>query len=310
MKTLSSPLTFFSKYVFPVIWVVILGMAVIAPLANPPGGPPAATDDFTLAFSAAWIAGAVFLFVTCGNIKRVRVEGDKLYISNYLREIAVPLTEIQEVTENRLLNHRPITLHFKTYTGFGRSVRFFPAERRLPWKDNPLVNLLAAAAEEGRLAEQATEKPAGRSRFLKFFPFVLLVAVLVGWQISDWVRFRDMATRERTANGSFLSGESDAARRINTYSFIVDGKTYDGIWPRDAGGGDRNGQPVLVYYDAKDPSENSLREFRKIADDSFFGAIICAVIASVAALAIWAALAARNRIFRRLKTPGGPAGSA
>ena len=50
-------------------------------------------------------------------------------MSNYRKEISVPLSEISDVTENRWVNMHPVTIHFRRDTAFGQRVMFMPAVR-------------------------------------------------------------------------------------------------------------------------------------------------------------------------------------
>jgi len=73
-----------------------------------------------------------------------------LYISNYRREIIVPLSGVTSVKENRWVNTRPITVAFREHTAFGQQVVFMPAGRAwLIWRPHPV------AEELKRLVNQA-----------------------------------------------------------------------------------------------------------------------------------------------------------
>ncbi len=49
--------------------------------------------------------------------------------SDYRREIAVPLAEIEDVSENWWMSHHPVTLHLRNDTPFGRKITFIPKFR-------------------------------------------------------------------------------------------------------------------------------------------------------------------------------------
>jgi hypothetical protein len=57
------------------------------------------------------------------------VDATSLYLSNYLREITVPLNMIAEVTEDRWINIHPVTVHFRITTEFGQKITFIPTTR-------------------------------------------------------------------------------------------------------------------------------------------------------------------------------------
>jgi hypothetical protein len=52
-----------------------------------------------------------------------------MYISNYLNECAVPLSDIDRVSEQRWINTHPITVYFRSQTPFGDHIKFMPKIR-------------------------------------------------------------------------------------------------------------------------------------------------------------------------------------
>jgi hypothetical protein len=75
-----------------------------------------------------------------------------LYISNFRKEIPVPLSAVESVTENTWINIRPVTICFRVETAFGRTIKFMPEFRSLflsPWTSHPVVDELRRAAGLG-----------------------------------------------------------------------------------------------------------------------------------------------------------------
>ena len=71
-----------------------------------------------------------------------------LYVSNYMKEITVPLTEIYDVTENIWINIHPVTIHLKSPSEFGDKIRFMPKTRFFAWfSSHPIVNELKELAK-------------------------------------------------------------------------------------------------------------------------------------------------------------------
>jgi hypothetical protein len=118
METVSSSLTFFYKFIFTTVWSGMFGFATVAMLLN--------RNPAAVGFGAAWVIGTTILLLFCGRLKRVKLDGDTLFISNYLREISVPVSEIANVRQNRLINLRPVTMTFRKKTPFGSAVTFMP----------------------------------------------------------------------------------------------------------------------------------------------------------------------------------------
>ncbi len=70
-----------------------------------------------------------------------------LYVSNYWKEIEVPLNCVSDVTENRWLNTHPVTIHFRDMTDFGSKITFIPTTRMFAfWSSHPIVEEIKQAA--------------------------------------------------------------------------------------------------------------------------------------------------------------------
>jgi hypothetical protein len=141
LKTISSSMTFLMKIIFPVFWISIFGIVTIELcLDNLHGNnsePPPAELKFI--FLSAWIAGTTFILWLCAGLKRVRMDDKTLYVSNYSREIAISMSLIENVTENRWINIHPVTVYFKEDTPFGAKVTFMPKKRLFMWRRHPIV---------------------------------------------------------------------------------------------------------------------------------------------------------------------------
>jgi len=120
-RTLSTVLTFFLKFVLPPLWIVLFGEAVCSALFG--GGRSSGSVAVLL---LAWIAGTVLLWFSGMRLKRVRRVGSILRISNYRHEIAMPLSAVDRIEENRWIRGRPITVHFNRGTRFGTCIVFMP----------------------------------------------------------------------------------------------------------------------------------------------------------------------------------------
>jgi len=149
-QTLSSAQTFFMKFVFPVVWIGGFAAATLSLFLSPHswtgtgGGLPEASMKWFFLF--ATLVGTIFIWWACVRLKRVRMDGEALYISNYSTEIVVPLANVAEVTENRWVNSHPVTIHFHSDTGFGSHVMFMPKIRWFAfWSSHPVVEQIRLA---------------------------------------------------------------------------------------------------------------------------------------------------------------------
>jgi hypothetical protein len=144
-RTLSSAWTFIEKIVFPVVWIGGFGLGTGALYIGKGGAPP--PPEMKKVFLGGWLLGSGFIYWFCVRLKRVRIDDEALYISNYLKEVRVPLRDIAEVSENRWVNIHPVTIEFRSDTEFGRSIMFMPQMRwSFGWSSHPVVAELREAA--------------------------------------------------------------------------------------------------------------------------------------------------------------------
>src|SRR5215216_5278543 len=122
-RRISSLATFLMKVIFPALWITGFGLGTLAMfLGEYKGG----VESPKWAFLFAWIAGSVFIYWGCIRLKVVSIDDDYLYISNYIKEMRVPLSDIYDVTENRWVNIHPVTIHLKSPSAFGANIVFMP----------------------------------------------------------------------------------------------------------------------------------------------------------------------------------------
>jgi hypothetical protein len=114
VRILSSALTPVSKFVAP-------GLFVVLPLSSVLSTP---TQSFAWIFAIVWFGiGAVVLWWWALPIKKVSLMGNHLRISNYWREIDVPVSQIAKIRGSRWNRAPNVTLSFDPPTPFGRKIR-------------------------------------------------------------------------------------------------------------------------------------------------------------------------------------------
>jgi len=143
-RRLSSLQTFLMKFIFPVFWISIWGTGTLMMFltgVDDPKAPP------KWLFLILWIVITPFLYWTCMRLKEVSVDDNFLYVSNYLKEIAIPLSEIQDVTENVWVNLHPVTIHLRSSSEFGDKIVFMPTARVFAFfSSHPVVKELKELA--------------------------------------------------------------------------------------------------------------------------------------------------------------------
>ena len=161
-RKLSSAQTFLVKIVLPTVWLLGFTMGtgslfLTGGFTDPQGFPP--PPEMKWLSLAATVLGGLFLYWFCMRLKRVEIDDHWLYISNFLREIRVSLLDIEEVSENRWINIRPITVEFRRDTEFGPRIIFMPKTRWWGfWRPHPAVGELESSMR--RVRGLPPERPA------------------------------------------------------------------------------------------------------------------------------------------------------
>ena len=119
-KELSSPFTFFFKFILPCGWLA----AGFYALAQGPSGAEGA-------FVCLWLGASLLLFRRgMFPLKKVSLAEGSLRVSNYWREVEVPLTEIESVQAvgyGLIRGPAPgIVVSLKTPCAFGGRIKFVP----------------------------------------------------------------------------------------------------------------------------------------------------------------------------------------
>ena len=132
------------KVIFPGLWIPLFG---IAPLTMFLGAFESQDADPKWLFLIFWLVGSAFIYWSCIRLKEVSVDENFLYVSNYLKEIAIPLSEIQDVTENVWVNIHPVTIRLNSPSEFGDKIVFMPRVRFFEFfSSHPVVDELKELA--------------------------------------------------------------------------------------------------------------------------------------------------------------------
>lgn len=168
LARLSAPYTFIYKYVFPPVWLVMMGIVVarfwIEPDTFSDYPYEALPAPFEWLFStplmrwlsdpakAKWVftglycVGVLLMWMSFG-LKRVDLTADGLIVSNYRIADTIAFHDIAEVRELKWLQPRSILLVLRTPCRFGTRVRFLAQQQRgLRSGDHPTATMLRARA--------------------------------------------------------------------------------------------------------------------------------------------------------------------
>jgi len=147
---LSSQWTFFVKFIFGPLWIVLFAipatMLAVTPGAFDPPPPP----EVRWIFPAIWILFVAGILRFSVPLKRVEIRGGRLYVSNFIREWEILPRDIVSVRQRRWVNSRPIRVQLRhDVDGLGTGFTFIPRTRlRLRfWREDPQVDELRRFAE-------------------------------------------------------------------------------------------------------------------------------------------------------------------
>ena len=148
-RRLSSLQTFLLKIVLPAVWIPLLGFFNLAAFAVGSNDPNAVPKWVLLGI---WVASSAVVYWNGVRLKTVSVDDNFLYVSNYLKEISIPLSDIYDVTENFWFNNHPVTIHLRSPSEFGDKIVFIPTARVFAlFSSHPVVNELKELARSSSM---------------------------------------------------------------------------------------------------------------------------------------------------------------
>jgi hypothetical protein len=158
-ERLSSAQTFFLKVVFPPLWIAAFGAGTVLVFlaSGRPGSPghPPPPDWLKWLFLGILVGAGSLIAWGCGRLKQVEMDDRNLYLSNFRREIAVPLREVEDVRQLRWRKGQEVRIELRSDTDFGSTLVFLPKVRFLLfWREHPVV-------EQIRQAVRAAQRSGG-----------------------------------------------------------------------------------------------------------------------------------------------------
>lgn len=134
------------KVVLPALWIPIFGLGTLGMFLGTFEGGQHPPPKWIFLFG--WLAGCAFIYWNSVRLKEVSVDEDFLYVSNYLKEVVIPLSEIEDVTENVWVNIHPVTIRLKSPSEFGDKIVFMPTARYFAFfSSHPVVAELKELAK-------------------------------------------------------------------------------------------------------------------------------------------------------------------
>jgi hypothetical protein len=124
-QRLSSWSTPIAKFLFPVIWVAGWSAGTYGVFRSNP--PPQGPGIWALPLGG--VLGTGFVFWYCSRLRKVTLDGDTLIVSDYRREVRVPLARVSGVKRRTWISPPEIIVTFDCDTGLGEKAIFIPSYR-------------------------------------------------------------------------------------------------------------------------------------------------------------------------------------
>ncbi len=132
-KRISTSFTLFFRLFIPIFWIVFFGAFTIGLLLT--SQLPGVLDNsyFRIGIVLFYLVGLVFLYFTFLKLKRVEIDRDFVYVTNYVKTYRYPFHNIASINDINLLLFHLCTIRFKEKGNFGKKIYFL--ESRIKFKN-------------------------------------------------------------------------------------------------------------------------------------------------------------------------------
>lgn len=128
MTRISNNITIFLKIFVPTFWFVFFTSFLVAIFfVDGDRIPLLASTPFRIAYTSVYLIFALLFYFTIMRLKRVDMDTEKMYVSNYLKTYAYPITDLEKITLNNYGLFRTMTFHLKSAGSFGKKIKIIPS---------------------------------------------------------------------------------------------------------------------------------------------------------------------------------------
>ncbi|KAA3624672.1 MAG: hypothetical protein DWQ02_22800 [Bacteroidetes bacterium] len=140
MERVSTNATLFYRLFLPIFWIVFFGaftLSVFITNRELYGEIPG--NYMRLGSAIFYITGLVVLYFTLMRLKRVEMDDQYVFVTNYIKHYRYPWHNIESIQEQNFLFLKLVTLTLKTPGSFGKKVVFAASHQLWAgfWKSNP-----------------------------------------------------------------------------------------------------------------------------------------------------------------------------
>ncbi len=125
MQRISSNTTLFLKIFIPTFWIVFFGIFTLAVvLSNVKQFPLFNFIYFKVGLAAFFLGGLAFLYFTFIQLKRVELDREFVYASNYFKTYRYPYQNVEKIVERDIWLFYLVKIYLKTPGKFGQRLTF------------------------------------------------------------------------------------------------------------------------------------------------------------------------------------------
>jgi hypothetical protein len=134
MQRISSNLTLFYKFFIPTFVWTILGAFTVVVLNL-----AAVKTTTRLLVLGIFLGMVALLYFTVLRLKRVEIDEEYLYVTNYFKHVRYPLQNVEKIVERDFIIIRTATVHLHRAGSFGKTMTFIPSGSLFNnfWKEHP-----------------------------------------------------------------------------------------------------------------------------------------------------------------------------
>lgn len=132
MHRVSTNFTLILKIVLPVMWIVFFSSFTLAVwFSGEMDYGRISPDDLRFYLPVFLVLGIVLLYWMVMRLKRVEMDEEYIYVSNYFKTYRYPYHQVEKIKEYDYTLFKTIKIKLKEKGAFGKTIRFIASRNRL-----------------------------------------------------------------------------------------------------------------------------------------------------------------------------------
>ena len=131
MQRVSTNMTLTYKIFLPTFWIVFFGIfGGYVWFYNTENIGSFSAENFKLVYLLFFAIFLTLFYLTIMSLKRVEMDGQGIYVTNYFKHSKYPYDNIEKIVENPFPFIKVVTVFFKEPGQFGKKIFFVPSKKR------------------------------------------------------------------------------------------------------------------------------------------------------------------------------------